>query len=275
MKKPFKQHVREQLLKLSDRIDKRCDGAGYITPPKHLSNQYGGGSFSEIGLEFFGKLLNYCDLQRNARVLDVGCGIGRIALPLTAYLNEAGSYDGFDILDGVEYCDRALSTNFKNFRFQKADIHSSFYNPQGRAQPEDYIFPYGNESFDLVLSTSVMTHLKPAAVRNYLSESSRVLDRDGYSFHTMFLLNTESKEMIEQKLDSYGFGYHVEDFLTNDPLHVESAIAINEDRIIQFHRDAGLEIEQIIYGNWCGRTGPYRSHQDIVVAKRAPANERN
>ncbi len=28
--------------------------------------------------------------------LDIGCGVGRVALPLTDYLDDSGGYDGFN-----------------------------------------------------------------------------------------------------------------------------------------------------------------------------------
>src|SRR5262245_55753272 len=66
-------------------------------PPRRL-RFVGDGDFAAIGREFAGYLRTYAGLSPDHRVLDVGCGIGRIAVPLLDYLSERGSYDGFDIV---------------------------------------------------------------------------------------------------------------------------------------------------------------------------------
>ena len=46
--------------------------------------------------------LEHVPAQPGERVLDIGCGIGRMARPLTPYLTPPGAYDGFDInADGI------------------------------------------------------------------------------------------------------------------------------------------------------------------------------
>src|SRR4051794_26342926 len=83
------------------------------TPPSELANIVGGGL--EIG---FGHLhhLRAEGLRRDEDVLDVGCGIGRTAIPLTEYLSEHGSYRGFDISrESIEWCSREITSRFPNF----------------------------------------------------------------------------------------------------------------------------------------------------------------
>src|SRR5690348_9362847 len=50
------------------------------------------------------RLLIKAGLQPDHSVLDLGCGIGRLALPLTQYLSEQGYYRGIDInLSGIAW----------------------------------------------------------------------------------------------------------------------------------------------------------------------------
>ena len=50
-------------------------------------------------------------LKPEHRVLDIGSGIGRVAIPLTEYLNEKGSYEGFDVVElGVNWCNPSWIT---------------------------------------------------------------------------------------------------------------------------------------------------------------------
>ena len=46
-------------------------------------------------------------------VLDVGCGIGRMAIPLARYLNTDGKYEGFDIIpENIAWCQRAITPRY-------------------------------------------------------------------------------------------------------------------------------------------------------------------
>jgi hypothetical protein len=67
-----------------------------LTPPKRLIF-VGPGSFSEIGNEFFRYFVEFGFLEPFHQVLDIGSGIGRMAVPLTRFLNERGTYDGLEI----------------------------------------------------------------------------------------------------------------------------------------------------------------------------------
>jgi SAM-dependent methyltransferase len=64
------------------------------------------------------------------RVLDVGCGIGRMALPLTKHLVRGGTYNGIEIAPWkVRYCRTSIGKRRRNFRFHHADVFNKYYNP--------------------------------------------------------------------------------------------------------------------------------------------------
>ncbi len=50
----------------------------------------GDGDYRAIGAEFLRHVVEIGGLAPDARVLDVGCGIGRLAVPLTQYLDQSG-----------------------------------------------------------------------------------------------------------------------------------------------------------------------------------------
>src|SRR5438128_11248357 len=58
-------------------------------PPQQLIDGVGGGDFNAIGKEFFAYFTDLCGLGRDDYVLDVGCGCGRMAVPLVAYLTNS------------------------------------------------------------------------------------------------------------------------------------------------------------------------------------------
>ncbi len=93
----------------------------------------GAGDFEQIGKDFRKHFIELGDLQPDDRVLDVGCGIGRMAIPLTSYLSKEGEYWGFDIVKkGIEWCQKRISPKYANFHFLHSDIYNKEYNPKGK-----------------------------------------------------------------------------------------------------------------------------------------------
>src|SRR3954471_21980999 len=98
-----------------------------LIPPDSL-NFVGGGSFKAVGEEFKGHFVKLGGLRPEHRVLDIGCGIGRMAIPLTQYLSAKGSYEGFDPVKlGIDWCQEKITPLYPNFRFQTVDVFNSFY----------------------------------------------------------------------------------------------------------------------------------------------------
>jgi SAM-dependent methyltransferase len=72
--------------------------AGELLPPPERQDWAGLGGpnvFKATGDEFLGYLVDLYGLQPGDAVLDVGCGSGRMALPLAGYLNREGRDAGF------------------------------------------------------------------------------------------------------------------------------------------------------------------------------------
>lgn len=238
-----------------------------LTPPRSKIF-IGNGDFKMIGDEFLQHFIGKAGLKPADKILDVGCGIGRMAVPLTRYVKE-GSYEGIDIVsDGIDWCTKKITPKFPAFKFQQADVHSERYNPKGKYKASEYKFPFEDESFDFVFLTSVFTHMLPQDVDNYLSEISRVLKRDGKCLITYFLLNQESKEQIRQKRGLYSFQHALGDCKVEHDDLPEDAVAFEEDYVRNLHGKHGLNVvDPIHYGSWCGRSA-FLSFQDIVVAAK-------
>jgi SAM-dependent methyltransferase len=111
-----------------------------LVPPRHLSF-IGSGDFLQIGNEFLRYFKELADLQPNHRVLDVGCGIGRMAVLLTNYLSSEGSYAGFDIVPhGITWCKEQITSKHRNFHFHLADTRNREYNPGGQLTAAEWCF---------------------------------------------------------------------------------------------------------------------------------------
>jgi len=224
-------------------------------------------SFRRDGEEFFGYFVQLCRPKANERILDVGCGIGRKTVPLTRFLNEAGSYEGFDIVrKGIDWCKSNISSRYPNFHFQWVDVYNEHYNPKAKVKASEFTFPYPSQSFDCVLLGSVFTHMLPQDIENYLSEISRVMKAGGKCLISFFLLNAEALQMMVHGRSTLDFRYPMGDYRTVNPRVPEDAVCYEESFILALYRKFGLTIEgPIHYGAWCDRDNPL-SYQDIIFA---------
>ena len=67
-----------------------------IVPPLELQYTVGDNTSIKQARDFFPEFIKYTSLKKNDRVLDVGCGIGLVALTLLKYLAH-GKYEGFSL----------------------------------------------------------------------------------------------------------------------------------------------------------------------------------
>jgi SAM-dependent methyltransferase len=241
---------------------------GELLPPPDMQAHVGG-SFRSGGAEFLGYLDRLCGLKPDDHVLDVGSGCGRIALPLTTRLVAGGRYEGFDVWQpGVDWCREHITPAFPNFRFSVMDVRNAFYHPTGRYAPSEFIFPWDDATFDLVILTSIFTHLQPDDMEQYASEIARVMKPGARSLITYFLVNDESRPLIDAGKGLYNFPDRLPRGRTLNRARPEEAIAFDESDIRDVYRRNGLQIvEPIHHGWWCGREGG-TSLQDIVIARK-------
>jgi SAM-dependent methyltransferase len=243
-----------------------------LTPPKRMIF-VGNGDFRGTGNEFFHYFVQLAGLQPHEKVLEVGCGIGRMAVPLMGYLKDGGTYDGFDIVrSGIRWCQKYITPRASHFHFRLADIYNSSYNPAGRFKAVDYPFPYEDGSFDFVFLTSVFTHMLPPDMEHYLCEIRRVLKEGGRCFITYFLLDKESLELTNAGVSTIDFKYkaagYEEECRIMDIDVPESAVAFTLEYIEQLYKKNRLEIlPPIRNGHWCGRK-ECLSYQDMMLARK-------
>ncbi|MGI8739842.1 MAG: class I SAM-dependent methyltransferase [Gammaproteobacteria bacterium] len=246
--------------------------------PKEFSKLGGAGKGRDaVGKNWFRILTaELGGLKPHERALDAGCGLGRMAVPLMAYLREPGSYDGFDISpEGIAWCQQHITGRQPNFRFQVADIRNTQYNPKGNQKASEYRFPYQDQSFDLVFMASVCTHLMPDEIRQYLSETSRVLNTGGRCVISYFLLNEASLKRIKAgKLNppQRSFSHDYGTYRVQNQQVPEAAIAHDEASVRELYNRYGLSItEPIHYGGWAARKSALgvNHNQDLVLAIKA------
>lgn len=227
----------------------------------------GGGNFKKIGREFFEYFVDLGGMGRTDKVLDVGCGVGRMAVPLTRYITPPGSYEGFDVVPaGIDWCLQKITIKYPHFNFQPTGVYNKVYNPQGRHKASEYRFPFEDDSFDFVYAVSVFTHILPEDAANYVAETARVLRSGGRCLITFFLLTAASIHLIEQGKSSLDFKDAIDGSKTINKDRPEEAVAYDESWVRNIYNKHGLILnEPIRYGSWCGRER-YLSYQDVVIA---------
>ncbi len=235
--------------------------------PRAASPSSGAATSQQTGREFLGHFTELGGLQPTDRVLDAGCGIGRMAIPLAGHL-QGGSYEGFDVgREMVRWCERHITPRHPAFHFTWAPIYNRKYNPFGTLAAAEFRFPYPDDSFDFALATSLFTHLTPADTRHYLDELGRVLRPGASALLTFFLVTPDSEREIAAGRAAFDFRHEAVGALTTDPRQPEEAIAYRLEDVRAMLAEAGLAVGEPVHrGEWANAPGA-PSFQDIVIAR--------
>lgn len=177
---------------------KDFDTQGRPLPPLSLAQRIGAPDFGEY--EWIGKGTRETILRclprtfsfEGARVLDFGCGVGRVLRQFTREAQDA-EFWGCDI-DGpsIRWTVENMSPPFR--LFQLSEIPT---------------IPLESNSFDLIYAISVFAHIH-ADWHHWMAEVRRILKPGGYAFVT-FMAQTPYEEMLRQSYWDYGpdFGKYV------------------------------------------------------------------
>lgn len=267
--KRLRRHVRHMLeWAAAARDDIRLSlggGRDRELPPMRL-RFVGAGDFRAVGEELK-ELLGRFGLKPDHRVLDIGSGVGRVAIPLTHYLDTNGTYDGFDIVRrGITWCRRNITPRFPNFRFHHVKVRSSEYRERGTSA-SSFHFPFADDSFEYAFATSLFTHLVLAETRQYLRESARVLAPGGFLFATFFLINDHVHEVLPRLDAHYRFPVDQPPLRLADANNPAVGVAIHEAVLTDMIREAGFSSFEIHYGKWAARPDGV-TFQDLVLCRR-------
>ncbi|MGZ8227088.1 MAG: class I SAM-dependent methyltransferase [Methylococcaceae bacterium] len=240
-------------------------------PPPHRNFVSSDGTyFIAEGVDLMTTLVNY-GLRPDHSLLDIGCGIGRVAIPLTQYMSDQGSYYGLDInISGIAWCHENLTQKYLNFEFAVINAKNVHYA---------HTYEYGNDTmrttsipvkpgrqFDAACTFSLFTHLLWDDVDEYFRIIASLLKKDGFFLSSLFLINEVSKLGIEKGTSPFDF-----DMSSPGPTYTikntdySHAIAHDEKALIALAEQYGMRLRsQIQYSGWHeGQPG-----QDVMVLQK-------
>lgn len=232
---------------------------GIPLPPKKLMERVGATQpelYSNLDRDLiYGSELNE---ETYARVLDFGCGCGRVARQLLQQIPRPQSYLGIDLHEpAIRWCAKNLSPFDANFSFVHHDVHNPQLNPKAK-QWQRKIVP-DDSTFSLVLAHSVFTHIDERNVRFYLHECARVLEPGiGVLRSTWFLFDRQDFSFIQD-------WQHTLYTSLEDPT---AAVVYEKVWLQQAFSEAGLTIIAVYPPD-------IRGYHWVILAKRARDGDRH
>lgn len=177
-----------------------------------------GGEFDAMGLMEKDILIQH-GLKSSDYLIDVGCGSGRLAIPLSQYLTN-GKYLGTDVVK--DFLDYANKNTPNKFKFQLSN---------------GFEIPEQGDLADMICFFSVFTHLLHEETYSYLQEAKRVLKPNGKIIFSF----------LEFAIPSHWVVFE------NDYLHLNTEKPLNmflsRDAIESFAYHLSLKIDYIYDGD--------------------------
>ncbi len=237
--------------------------------PWQSLHNVGPGDFQDSGAGLLRDLIHHAGLTPSDSVLDIGCGVGRVALPLAGFLDPNGRYIGFDVSRrAVKGCRERFAAIRPDFRFEWLDLRNGDYNAGGALAEIEARFPCDDGVIDLAFAASVFSHVRIETIARYLAEAARVLKPGGRFFFTAYALTPDRRDAIAHAQTRLDFRPWRDGAMVMDPRSPERAIAHDAQALAAATEAAGLKLAgPWRRGDWApgGELGGW---QDIWVVEK-------
>ena len=153
--------------------------------------------------------------------------------------------------------------------FHHLEVRNDRSKPNDTLEPTDVRLDVGVRQ-DAVLVASVFTAMCADAILHYLSETRSMLDEGERVMATFFLVHSSQREAEGPGRSWSPLRYGVSGFArrwdADVPLHV---IAYDQGWVHRQARSAGLEVQAVHLGSWCGR-GSAVSRDTMILSPQEP-----
>jgi SAM-dependent methyltransferase len=236
-------------------------GAPAVDPPARLISRVHGTSesagFAQVGrtiaLDIYAAASAHLDLGRPLRILDFGCGCGRV-LRYMGEIAGAATFHATDIdREAIAWCEANFGGEVRRGRF-------SFIVNQDHPPS-----PFDSDYFDLVYGISVFTHLPEGLQLEWLAELRRITRPGG-----IVVLSTQGGALIrrhlspedDRRFDEKGFHYFPYGSTEGLPEYYQAA----------WHDRAYIDRVWSEFFDIIGHTpGGIAGHQDLILCRKPPS----
>src|ERR1051326_7383801 len=211
--------------------------------PEFADDQY----FLDSARAEANRLVRYCGVNSETRLLDIGCGMGRLPIGILSAINAIDGYCGVDVSPRcIDWCNRHINVDRPGFTFVLLDVRNERYNAQGVEIDQNFRLPFASQSFDVIYLYSVFSHMLPDDMRACCNEFRRIIKPAGYVFLTAFV--EEHVPDVSVNPDSYRMEW-------SGPLH---CVRYNKDYLVNCLAESDLSLERFDYSTETdGQSGIY------------------
>lgn len=212
-----------------------------VLPAKHLrlcgqefkSDEY----FLESARAEADRLIQHLGLAAGSRVMDFGCGYGRLPIGILDRIGEIRRYQGIDVMKpAIDWCNRYIHQQHPNFHFLHTDVSNRRYNPAGEEITSGFHLPFEAQRFDLIYLYSVFSHMEAPDVRIYLKEFHRLLPASGKVFLTAFVEENVPDATVNPQ------GYRGQNW--SNALH---CVRFNKSYFESLLQEHGFRVDRFVY----------------------------
>jgi SAM-dependent methyltransferase len=240
-------------------------------PPVWMMNKIGSHSaqhFKNTASWSFVELVRRGKLSSLSRVIDIGSGCGRLAIPFSLLIKE-GEYFGTDVFeDGITWCTENVTPANPKFKFFLQKVENNYYFG-GDIKPSSNISLNfaPDASIDFTFAISVFTHLVEADAARYFREIARCLKPDGLAYLTAFIIDKSFGDFVKRT------GLHTA-VTEVSPGHYQAYegqdffAGYTFDRWRELLEQAGLEISGFDPGTWAEKRGAMHYQDTFLVTKK-------